>query len=56
MVEFRSWNDYKDKDLFGTVSGTQIKSDLLIFGKQLSPIHTKWSLVIGEKNIRKKCF
>lgn len=40
-VEFRSWNDYKDKDVFGTVSGAQIKSDFLIFGKQLSLIHTK---------------
>lgn len=41
VVKFRSWNDYKDKDLLGTVSGTQIKSDFRIFGKQLSLIHTK---------------
>lgn len=36
-------------DLFGTVSRTQIKSDLLIFGKQLSLIHTACALSTRDK-------
>lgn len=47
VVELRSRNAFKDKDLVGTVSGTQIKSDLLIFGKQLSLIHKK--MLCGTK-------
>lgn len=47
-----SWDVYdvwdgRSPEVFGTVSRTQIKSDLLIFGKQLSLIHTACALTSG---------
>lgn len=51
VTDSRSRNDYKDKDLFGTVSGTQIKSNLHIFGKQLSLIHTTCPLASIGTNV-----
>lgn len=42
-------NDDNDKDLFGTVSGTQIMSNFHIFGMQLNTILTTCTLASSYK-------